>query len=217
MSILKKNKYNIATMLSAFGAVELMSLIKINYLVGSKLAFFSGTNIALPLAGFLGGTPLAIGITFLRSLSRWLLLGSNPLSFLFFHIPGVVAAFYWRTSSRIIKIGLPLICMIAFVAHTPSAWMYSLYWLIPMGIHLSKQESMFFKALAATFVAHAVGSVIWAYSFAMASATWLALIPVVAVERLLFASAMCACYAGLKLAGKVWNGLRVPTFGMGEN
>ena len=46
------------------------------------------------------------------------------------------------------------------------------------------------KSLGATFVAHAVGSIIWLHLMPMSSNMWLALIPIVPVERVCFAAAM---------------------------
>ncbi len=45
---------------------------------------------------------------------------------------------------------------------------------------------MWHHALASTFIAHAVGSVIWLYTVPMVASAWLALIPIVACERLLY-------------------------------
>lgn len=189
----------------AFGIVELASLLKMSYMVGSWNAFFTGTNIAVPMTGIFGGAALTGLLTLMRALARWMVLGSNPASFLVFHVPGVVAAFYWRSSSRLVKIGLPLLCMALFIAHAPDAWLYSLYWLIPVGLYVAKRESIFEKALAATFVAHGVGSVIWAYTIPMTAALWYALIPVVAIERLVFASGMAVVYHAATILESVWD------------
>ncbi len=204
MNTNKTLRYFSKTML-AFGIIELASMLKMSYMVGSWSAFFSATNIAVPMAGVFGGTALTGLITIMRALSRWLLLGSNPASFLVFHIPGVVAAFYWRSSSRLVKMGLPLLCMALFIAHTPAAWFYSLYWLIPVGLYVAKRESIFEKALSATFIAHGVGSVIWAYTVPMADSVWLALIPIVAIERLVFASGMAIVYHIVTSLESVWD------------
>ena len=49
--------------------------------------------------------------------------------------------------------------------------------------------------LGSTFTAHAVGSVIWLYAGLVPNPeTWLALIPVVVLERILFASGMFVGY-----------------------
>ncbi len=80
----------------------------------------------------------------------------------------------------------PLLAMALFVLspNGQGAWSYSLYWLIPVGVAFMR-PSLFGRALQSTFVAHAAGSVMWAYLTPLTSTMWLALIPVVAVERLL--------------------------------
>ncbi len=70
------------------------------------------------------------------------------------------------------------------------AWFYSLYWLIPVMLYALGSRSLFNESLGATFVQHAVGSVLWLYLVPTTSALWISLIPVVAVERLLCALGM---------------------------
>ena len=65
--------------------------------------------------------------------------------------------------------------------------LYTLYWFIPIAISLMASKHPFLRALRGTFIAHAVGSVIWIYTVPMAAEQWLALIPVVALERSTFA------------------------------
>ena len=50
------------------------------------------------------------------------------------------------------------------------------------------------KSLGATFTAHAVGGAIWNYFVPMTPAAWIALIPVVVFERLVFASGITLSY-----------------------
>lgn len=88
----------------------------------------------------------------------------------------------------------------AFIVHPVggAAWAYSLYWLIPVALYMIRKESLFLTALGSTFTAHAVGSVIWIYANPMTPQTWLALIPVVFIERLVFASGMVVAYHAIK-------------------
>jgi len=86
--------------------------------------------------------------------------------------------------------------MILFIAHpvASKAFAYSFYWLIPVVLYVLNYKNTFCKALTATFLAHAVGSIIWLYTVPMTSTQWLALIPVVAVERLVMACGMVVLY-----------------------
>ncbi len=53
------------------------------------------------------------------------------------------------------------------------------------------------KSLGATFTAHAVGGAMWNYIVPMTPAAWIALIPIVIFERLLFASGITISFLGL--------------------
>lgn len=53
------------------------------------------------------------------------------------------------------------------------------------------------KSLGATFTAHAVGGAMWNYIVPMTPAAWIALIPIVIFERLLFASGISISFLGL--------------------
>lgn len=84
---------------------------------------------------------------------------------------------------------VPLVAMALFVLHPvgAEAWYYSLYWLVPVVAYFLP-KNLFLRSLGASFMAHAVGSVAFLYTFATVPAYWIALIPVVAMERLVFAS-----------------------------
>ena len=87
----------------------------------------------------------------------------------------------------------PLACMAIFTLRTTgNAFLYSFYWLIPPIIYglesLFAYRLDFLRMLKSSFIAHAAGSVIWLFLVPMTTERWIALIPVVMVERLLFAS-----------------------------
>jgi hypothetical protein len=60
--------------------------------------------------------------------------------------------------------------------------MYSLIWLIPF-IATFFKERLILNSLGATFTAHAIGSVIFLYTFGLTPSVWISLIPVVFIER----------------------------------
>ena len=70
------------------------------------------------------------------------------------------------------------------------AWLYSMLWVIPVAMYLMGSTYLFAQSLSATFVAHAVGSVLWLYAVPMTPQIWLGLIPVVLLERLAIAGGM---------------------------
>jgi len=77
-----------------------------------------------------------------------------------------VASLYWSTRHYSIRLLLPIVCMGLFIIHPvgAQAFAYSLYWLIPVVLFFVPQRFLFLQALGSTFIAHAVGSVIWLYT-----------------------------------------------------
>ena len=91
---------------------------------------------------------------------------------------------------------IPILAIISFNLNPVgrSAWLYSMYWLIPIVCYFFQERFLFAKALGSTFTAHAVGGAIWIWVFHLPQAVWLALIPVVAMERLTFAVGITVTY-----------------------
>jgi hypothetical protein len=186
---LVKNPLKIA---SYIGIAKISGLMKVSFLVGSQMVWFSASNAVLPLAGAFGGVA-GSGLVFLiRQLIHLLFFKTISLSFLAFCVPGLCASLYWATQHYTIRLLLPLMCMVLFVIHPvgAEAFVYSLYWLIFVILFFIKKKSLFLEALGSTFIAHAVGSVIWLYTVPMAATTWVALMPLVLFERIAFALGM---------------------------
>ena len=150
----------------------------------------------LPLSGAFGGI-LGSTAFFVMGMIIRVLTGS-VLSFkiLAYHIPGFFASAYWARQSKWLSIAVPVACMALFIVHPVGllAAPYALYWLIPVGIALIKNKNIFMHSLSSTFIAHAVGSVIWLYATPMTPEFWYALIPLVAVERMVMACGMALAY-----------------------
>jgi len=114
----------------------------------------------------------------------------------------LAAAYYFGTAGKLRKYSLviPIAAIILFVINPvgSQAWVYSLYWLIPIICALVKPNSLFFKALGATFTAHCIGSIVWLYLVnPMTPELWLALIPVVAIERFAFATGITVSFVAV--------------------
>ncbi len=180
-------------------ALKAVSLYKISFIFGSQAAFFNGSSVAIPLIGFFVGSLGSVAFLLAR-LSSWYLFSSGSLHLLSFVIPGFCASLYWTTKHSLLRFWLPLSCMAAFIAHPAGrdAFIYSFYWLSPVALSFTNRQNIWADALGSTFVAHAVGSVIWIYTVPTTAALWLSLLPVVAVERLVCAAGMAGvCYAYL--------------------
>ncbi len=172
--------------------IKFSAFLKASFIVGSYTGFFSGVNITTPLAGHFGGMLGSFGVFGLLLGLRFFLTGIKSLHLLAYHIPGLFGSLYWATESIFIRLLVPLACMVAFIAHPVGgqAWFYTLYWLIPISLYFVAHKNIFLHAVSSTFIAHAVGSVIWIYALPMTPAIWIGLIPVVAIERLTFATGM---------------------------
>ena len=172
--------------------IKITSIYKISFIVGSHLAFFSLAMVTVPLSGAFTGI-LGSVLTFcLRVLISLFFTHSFSLHLLAFYIPGLFGSLYWAISSKYLKVLPSLICIILFLIHPIGcqAAVYSLFWLFPIAANFYWKETLFVHALGSTFTMHAVGSIIWLYTIGLSPDAWLMLIPVVIVERLLFASSM---------------------------
>lgn len=114
--------------------------------------------------------------------------------------PMMFAAYYfYKNGARGVsdKFGIivPALAMIAFWLNPigQQAWAYALYWLIPIAAKFLP-DRLVLRSLGSTFTAHAVGSVLFLYTIPTAPALWLALIPVVAIERGAFALGISASH-----------------------
>ena len=186
---------------------KLSGLIKISFLLGSHMIWFSGVNCVLPLSGAFSGSLGASLVFLIRQLIHLIFYKTFSLSFLAFCIPGFFASLYWSSRHWLFHVATPLICMIAFMIHPVGGqvWFYSLYWLIPVALYFIPRNTLFLQALGSTFIAHAVGSAIWCYTVPMTQSMWLALLPIVIVERVFFALGMVAAHHIISLVFKLIN------------
>lgn len=175
-------------------------------LLGKNFAHFSLFYFLTPLAGAFLSLPQAASLTVLVFLSKALLSG-YPITG---GIPTLCATLVWAAHAQatqqknfkahffyfLMSAALPALCMAVFMTHNTvgKGWVYALYWLIPMACYCAhrilRHNSSFVVALSSTFVAHAVGSVLWLFTVPTKPEQWLALIPVVALERLSIALCM---------------------------
>lgn len=201
-----KNKLKGLSALFCLSFVTIMLFVAkrciFNHIVGMPFVF-TGFDAIMPLTGALG-FGFAGFLWTLRTLVKFILHG-HSLSLLY-HIPGLCAAASFAYHNKFISIGLPLMCMILFLVHPIgfASWGYPLYWFIPIVISFSKR-SIFLQALLSTFIAHAVGSVICLYTVSTSPVLWWSLMPVVFIERLMFASIMTVVYCGSLFFGKLFS------------
>jgi len=184
--------------------ISLISKLKISFIIGSKMAFFGASHCISPLIGYYSGATTTFLTFFMRTIIFALMSTSLPITSLFYHIPTLCASLYFATytstnnilRNRLAMATIPILCFMLFYLHPigNQALAYTFFWLIPLLSLLITHKNIFIHALASTFIAHAVGSVIWIYTIGpKTAAAWLALIPIVIIERVLFASGMVLC------------------------
>lgn len=194
--------------------LEVSSTTRLSYTLGSHRMFFSGINCTGPLIGFrqLGAFVLLLARRYFFSSKVATVAytaGFGLFNPLLYHIPTLVASAYWFSSNKIIRLLVPIACMALFISHPigSNVFFYSLYWLIPVIIHFLPRH-IFLEALGTTFMAHAVGSVLWIYLVPMPAEYWIGLMPIVIVERLLFASGIILTSYAMRAASSLYIILR---------
>lgn len=155
--------------------------------------------VALALLGAFGGAMGSL-LLVVRSvlLASAALLGFGLHSFL--GLPTVCASLYWSTNSKWLKIAIPASCIFLFLVHPVgySAAAYTIFWFIPMIVACCAYNSLL-TSFGSVFTAHAVGSVMHLYLINSLSAqTWLALMPLVVIERCVLALSMWLTYICLQ-------------------
>ena len=166
-------------------------------IMGSSQAF-NGFDFFGPMSGgFLGAIPAAISVIAVRLFNTIIHHQTFDMTNIIRLFPMAFAAIYFgiKSNNKFFRILVPAICMILFWLNPEGrrAWFFALYWLIPI-VCAFKSDRLILKSLGSTFTAHAVGSVAFLYAFNLPASVWIALIPVVAVERGLFASGIWASY-----------------------
>lgn len=175
--------------------------INFSKLVGSSAQYFTFFQFMGPVAsGFLGAGVGVLSVLLAEVVSFVMLGKSVELINILRLAPMLFAAFYFAkyAKGKLVQAVVPIACMALFILNPIGAqsWQYSLFWLIP-AIVLVLPENLFLRSLGTTFTAHAIGGVIWLYLMPTNPAYWMALMPIVAFERLLFALGITGSYFAL--------------------
>lgn len=186
--------------ISIFAVIGFAALqIPITQLVGSKATFTVYDTFA-PISGaFIGSIPGVIAV-FLMQFFNVLLHGAHieDMGTIIRFFPMLFAVAYFARKGRL-NIIVPVLAIIVFLAHPigRSVWYFALFWLIPLAAYFLHERFLFVRALGATFAAHAVGGALWIWAFSLPAPVWNSLIPIVAVERLLFAIGITISYVAV--------------------
>lgn len=188
--------------MAIFGSFIVTMKTPLFFMIGSWATFFSAVSIISPLAGYFGGAVGSSLYIMVRLFWRFLFNGSLCSMSLFIHtVPGWCSTMFWLVPRVVTSVLVPLCSIVLFVMHPvgSQAYVYALLWIIPIAlffssrINISGANSFFAQALCATFVAHAVGSVLWLYGMPpLKPEVWILLTPIALGERLFFAFGMTA-------------------------
>lgn len=182
----------------------LTSQIPINQIVGSKQSFTLFEFVGPTAGAFLTGFSGALAVILVKVFDALFKHQAFDLLTILRLLPMALAALYFGTKSARgssgkvldkIIILVPLVCVALFLFHPEGrrAYLFSFFWLIPViaGFH---KENLWLRSLGATFTAHAVGSVIFLYTFNLPAVVWYSLIPVVLLERGVFTLGIASFY-----------------------
>ena len=175
---------------------------KINFsaLVGAENQFFTMFQFFGPIAGSFLGPIFGSFSVLIAEIADYFVSGK---AFSLINIirltPMLFAAYYFGTKRKSISVIVPLLAIAAFVLHPVgrTVWFFSLYWTIPIIVKMLPNrysQNVLLKSLGATFTAHSVGGAAWIWAIPMTAGQWIALIPVVAYERILFAAGIAGSY-----------------------
>lgn len=206
---LSKFKLNYSAKLLGLSLAALSKFVAFSWVIGSVSTFFSAINVTGPLLVVFGGLPGGL----LYLCFNWLV--GFKVSWLFAHtgLPNLVAGLYWNANSKLIKLGLPVLGMGLFWYQTwgtTAAW-YATLWFIPVLITCFNFNNLFTKALGATWMAHATGSVLWLYFGNINASVWVSIMPVALVERFCLAILMAGAYQFMQVI------LKQPSFDLIKN
>ena len=194
-------------------AVLISRQINLATIVGVDSQFFTLFQLFGPIAGGVLGSVLGPVIVLLgvgSELALKILTTDVTLRLVDFlrFLPMIFAAYYFGAKRKEFSLIVPVLAIILFVAHPVGrqVWYFSLFWTIPLIAAFFKHK-LFLRSLGSTFAAHSVGGAVWIWTFPMPAEAWIALIPVVVIERLLFAMGIAASYifANTLLHKAKWN------------
>lgn len=184
----------------ALGFIALQ--IPISIIKGSRVPF-TLFDLFAPIAGAFLGVPLAIlsvigmqaanlgfhGFSGVNAASPLTLVAT--LRFL----PMIVGVWFFAKKEGKLLV-IPALSIIVFNLHPigRTVWFYSLFWTIPFILWPLRDRFLLARALSSTFAAHSVGGAVWIWAFNLPANVWISLIPVVIMERSIFALGISAFY-----------------------
>ena len=168
--------------------------IPVNQLAGSKVSFTLFDMFA-PVTGAFLGPILGIASVLTITVGNFFFSGGEFSTGSIIRLFPILFAVYYFAKKDRSNIIVPALAILAFWANPVGreVWYYALFWFIPIAAYF-RRDILFVRALGSTFTAHAVGGALWIWFIGLPSSVWISLIPIVAVERLLFAAGISLSY-----------------------
>ncbi len=181
--------------------------INLATLVGAQNQFFTLFQMVGPLAAMFLGPVVGVVSVLIAEIAEFLVSGKAwTLVNLLRLLPMLFAAYYLGVSKEKfqfrnlwISLIVPLLAIGAFVLHPVgrTVWYFALFWTIPIIVKILPAKighNLYLRGLGTTFTAHAIGGAIWIYTIPMSATQWQALVPIVIVERCIFAAGIAVSY-----------------------
>ena len=206
VSNIKKSKIWFLLLFIVLGFIALQ--IPVNVLAGAKVKF-TLFDLFSPISGAFLGSFFGIFAVVVMQLFNLIVHGFTnidnssilKLAATLRFLPMAFGVWYFALSknktgnSRLILL-IPLLSIIIFNLHPVgrTVWFYSLFWFIPFLTWSFRQRFLVARSLGSTFTAHAVGGAVWIWAFNLPAGVWISLIPIVILERSIFALGISAFY-----------------------
>lgn len=195
-----KNKLIFILLFIVFGIFAFQ--VPVNTLEGSRVKF-TLFDLFAPVSGAFVGSIWGVAAVLLMQIGNLLFHGLTAMDkgAIIRLFPTLFAVVYFAAvgkskfaSNKLLIV--PLIAIISFNLNPVgrSVWYYSLFWLIPILVWPLRERFLLARSLGATFTAHAVGGAVWIWAFSLPAPVWTSLIPVVILERSIFAVGISASY-----------------------
>ncbi|MBI4093359.1 hypothetical protein HY417_00190 [Candidatus Kaiserbacteria bacterium] len=189
---LKKTLFFIGFIVLGFLALQ----IPLTQLEGSSVKFTVFDAFGPTAGAFLGALPGALAVLLMQA-TNFFVQGANWADTGTFIrlLPMMMAAAYFARKMPL-NIIVPAVAIISFIANPVGreVWYFSLFWTIPIIAYFFQKKYLVARALGATFAAHSVGGALWIWLVPLPAAVWIGLIPVVIMERLIFATGIIVSY-----------------------
>jgi len=186
----------------------LMLKLKIIPIIGTSNFFPAANAFGPSIGGIIGPKfgPIAIIISVLLKSSFKIPEGTFLILLRRLGLPMAAASFYFGTMgsnkrTRFLVTVIPILMIFAFVVHPigKEVWYFSMFWLIPIiAVFLPQKVRTASMALGATFLDHAVGSVLYLYTMNIPVEAWISAIPHAILERISFGLGILLSYFALR-------------------